>query len=419
VRGRLEKGRVFSTFLLPSHCAAFLNMTLAVSVGAWWRSRNPWGRASVLGALALQAAALYLTKSFSGFVSLIAAGSVAAAVYMIYVRHAARRRLAYVGVGAVVVLAVLVMGASLQRADNPFASMANNPSLLRLLNWEAALRMIQESPWRGSGLHTFGLLYPSFQEAGANVVHHAHNSYLQVGVEMGIAGLAAFGWFAGWWIWRAVKAVRAAGDAGEGLWRSCLLAAGLAFLMHNALDFEFYLPSVTLPGFAVLALVVGEGGSGTRMIVQAGGKRKMLVLGVGFTLALIASLTLTVQVYARMHYDKARYMLNATGVLDREAAHELEQAIRLDPRDSRYHHRYGVLLFRDLARPHEGIAAVERAVNLSPRRHHYRFDLGMMYLLSGNRQKGLGEIERAVEINPGNDTYRELLDRLREESHSG
>ena len=120
-----------------------------------------------------------------------------------------------------------------------------------------------------------------------------------------------------------------------------------------------------------------------------------------------------------MHYDKARYLLNANVGHGQEAADELERAITLDPRDSRYHHQYGVLLFRDLSRPEEGIEAVERAVELSPRRHHYHFDLGMMYLLSGDRKRGIGEIEQALELYPGNTSYREFLERLHRESPSG
>jgi len=62
--------------------------------------------------------------------------------------------------------------------------------------WQRAIYVMQDFPYTGISLNTFDLvvdvLYPLFL-IGPNVqVFHAHNLYLQIGVELGIPGLVAF-----------------------------------------------------------------------------------------------------------------------------------------------------------------------------------------------------------------------------------
>jgi putative inorganic carbon (HCO3(-)) transporter len=60
--------------------------------------------------------------------------------------------------------------------------------------WSRALYMLEDFPFTGIGLGAFDLvqplLYPFF--LGAGVAHHAHNLFLQVGVDLGLPGLIAY-----------------------------------------------------------------------------------------------------------------------------------------------------------------------------------------------------------------------------------
>jgi len=65
----------------------------------------------------------------------------------------------------------------------------------RMEVWQRAIYMIQDFPYTGIGPNTFDLvanaMYPFFISPEARVIH-AHNNFLQVGVDLGIPGLVAY-----------------------------------------------------------------------------------------------------------------------------------------------------------------------------------------------------------------------------------
>ena len=406
---RLRAGRIFSTFLLPSHFAAFLGVGIPVSA-AFVLTNKGWLRYPFALAMALQGFALYLTKSFSGWLSLILACACFVLIYLSYIKRVKTRYLAYSLGALILMLALIFAGLSITRPDNPLASIQNNPMVLRALNWGATIEMIRDNPWLGKGLDTFGLIYPSYQKLGVNVVHHSHNTYLQLGVEMGIIGTAVFLWFACWWFWRTLSIFKKeTKDKTLRVWVGALMIAGMAFFIHHAFDFEFYLPSVTLPGFAVLALAVSAQKKDKVYKIVIKKSRRSLFTAGGFIGAIAASLFLLIPFYGQMHFQRAKSLLESGPYFAEAAAAEFKKAIRLDPYNSEYHHQYGVLLVQRLSRQQEGIAEVQEAMRLSPWRHYYYFDLGMIYLLAGKEAKGLEEIKKASQLYPLNEDYHQWL----------
>jgi tetratricopeptide (TPR) repeat protein len=138
-------------------------------------------------------------------------------------------------------------------------------------------------------------------------------------------------------------------------------------------------------------------------------KGKILWTALGFAGAMAASLFLLFPLYGQMHFQRAKSLLDAGPYFAEGAAAEFKKAIRLDPHNSEYHHRYGVLLVQRFSRRQEGIAEVREAIRLSPWRHYYHFDLGMIYLVFGEREKGLEEIKEASRLYPLNEDYHQWL----------
>jgi hypothetical protein len=408
---RLELGRVFSTFLLPSHFAAFLGITIPLST-AFVLTNKGWLRYLFGIAVAVQVIALYLTKSFSGWLALLLACACFILIYLGYIKRANIRYLAYSLGSFFLVLVLIFAGLSMTRQDNPLASISNNPLVLRVLNWETTINMISDSPWIGKGLDTFGLIYPSYQRSGVNIVHHSHNTYLQLGVEMGIIGTIALLWFACWWLWNTICIFKKTRDKKIRLLSGSLMVAGMAFLIHNAFDFEFYMPSVALSGFTVLAVAVGIQKNDKVYKIAVPKNRRSLFTIAGFIAVLMAFLLLLIPFYGQMYFQKARSLLKTarySSSWTKEAAADLRKAIRLDPFNSEYHYQYGVLLAQRLSSLREGIAEVHEATRLSPWRHYYHFDLGMIYLAAGERNRGLTEIKRASQLYPLNGDYHQCL----------
>ncbi len=66
----------------------------------------------------------------------------------------------------------------------------------RLEVWSRAIYMLQDFPFTGIGLGTFPkiapIMYPFFLAGPEAVIPHAHNLFLQVGVDLGLPGLIAF-----------------------------------------------------------------------------------------------------------------------------------------------------------------------------------------------------------------------------------
>jgi O-antigen ligase len=406
---RLEGGRIFSTFLLPSHFAAFLGVSIPVSV-AFVLTNKGWLRYLFGLAAALQVFALYLTKSFSGWFSLILACGCVAYLYLAYIKRVKTRYVASAMGGLFLALFLVFAGLSLQRPDNPLASIKTNPMVLRALNWGTTIKMISDSPWIGRGLDTFGIIYPSYQRGGVNIVHHAHNTYLQLGVEMGIMGTIVFLWFACWWLWRTMRIFIETRDKKMRVLVGSLMAAGTAFFIHQAFDFEFYLPSVTLAGFTVLALAIGaQKKDKVYKITAVRKRRKSLFTAVGFIGVITVSLLLLIPFYGQIHFQRAKRFLESGPYFVEAAATEFQKAIRLDPCNSEYHQRYGVLLFQRLSQQQKGIAEVQEAIRLSPCRHYYYYDLGMLYLDSGEEEKGLEAIKKASQLYPYEENYHQWL----------
>jgi tetratricopeptide (TPR) repeat protein len=230
-----------------------------------------------------------------------------------------------------------------------------------------------------------------------------------LGVEMGIPGTIIFLWFVCWWFWRTLCVFRESKDKTSRILAGSLMVAGMAFFIHHAFDFEFYFPSVTLAGFAVLALAVGVQKKDKVYKIALKKSRRSLFTAAGFIVVIAISLLVLVPFYGQMHFQRAQSLLELGPSVAKAAAVELAKAIRLDPNNSQYHHQYGVLLVQRLSRQHEGIAELQEAIRLSPYRHYYHFDLGMIYLISGEEEKGLEEIKKASQLYPLDEDYHQWL----------
>jgi len=109
--------------------------------------------------------------------------------------------------------------------------------------WSRAIYMIQDFPYTGGGLGTFGkvapVMYPYFLAGPDADIAHAHNLFLQVAVDLGLPGLAAFaGLFSGALLaaWKAYRAYGARKEVGPQGLALGLLISLIVMGIHGLTD---------------------------------------------------------------------------------------------------------------------------------------------------------------------------------------
>jgi putative inorganic carbon (HCO3(-)) transporter len=108
----------------------------------------------------------------------------------------------------------------------------------RLGYWKDTFDIILLHPFTGVGLGSFSL----------TCSRYAHNIFLQLWAETGLVGVISFLWL--------IVAVFTAGLRSKTNieWKPALACASLIFLMHNFVDFSFFLPETAFIWWAVLGL---------------------------------------------------------------------------------------------------------------------------------------------------------------------
>lgn len=137
-------------------------------------------------------------------------------------------------------------------------------SLDRLLHenrpvvWGNTIEMILDFPIFGSGLGTFGSVYPAYEESGLFVNYsHAHNDYLEYLAETGVIG-SLFLWgtviyllVSAFLMWkdRRHPVVKALGLGG--------IVAVVNILIHSIADFNLHIPANMVLFAMILSLTIG------------------------------------------------------------------------------------------------------------------------------------------------------------------
>jgi len=106
--------------------------------------------------------------------------------------------------------------------------------------WQRAIYMIQDFPYTGIGLGTFSrvgpLMYPYFLAGPDADIPHAHNIFLQAGVDLGIPGLVAFIGVLVAFVFTAWETLRLSRDSDLEPLALGLLCGFIVYLIHGLLD---------------------------------------------------------------------------------------------------------------------------------------------------------------------------------------
>jgi O-antigen ligase len=267
----------------------------------------------------------------------------------------------------------------------------------RLPLWEAAVRIYDTQRLHGTGAGTYQLYYPRYRTVKSYVAD-AHSLYLQSLAELGIVGfvlilVVVFGILGG-------LAARIRGP-GRSLY-AALFAATLAWAVHQAFDWDWQMPAVTLGVFILAGLALARPQDGR---VGFGGlpvARTFVALG---WLVLAVAPLLVSTSYVRLH--------RAAQELDRgecaAAKHEALSSLSLSARRPQAYVIVGVCdLEQGFAQA--SVPAMTEATKLEP--HSWEDQFWLAVARAGAGADPHAAIRRAIALNPLEHGLRNAARRL-------
>jgi O-antigen ligase len=121
------------------------------------------------------------------------------------------------------------------------------------------LRMLVKRPFLGWGLGTFPIVYPEFRSFYTTFfVNQAHNDYLQLLVETGLAGFSIAIWFLVLVFRRAAGKLKNWTENASGALTMAALLGCVGILVHSFLDFNLQIPANAALFYVLCAIAAAK-----------------------------------------------------------------------------------------------------------------------------------------------------------------
>lgn len=255
---------IFGPYVNHAHYAGLMEMIAPFPIVLALSRRYDTGQRLLIGfAGVLAAGSLLLAGSRGGLVAFLVQMAVLSAFILRTETELSKKRV--VAIASVAGLAALglffwlaspQLKASIAALKDPTAHMVGG---FRLQVLRDSLPMFVDRPLLGWGLGTFEYVFPRYQRFYSDyLINYAHNDYLQLLVETGIAGLAVIVFF----FYRFLSACRSGLDRWQ---HESVPAAKLAavigcvgIFVHSLFDFNMHVPANALM-FVTIASIATSG----------------------------------------------------------------------------------------------------------------------------------------------------------------
>jgi len=238
----LSRNRAFLPFLMPAILGGYLTMLIPLGImlhQKYYKNediplwKRPLQNSLLLIPGLLMLAALLLTKSIGPLLSLLLS------IIIVLFAHKAPKGKSLVIIlclaGAVLLMLILLRSHNVGYWRKPFFSLAQ-----RQLYWANTLTVIRRFFWFGTGPGNMPFVGSQF----------SHNSYLQIWAESGLLALLSFLNIVFYILNKNLRNKTLARPLGIWIWISVF-----SFLLHNLIDFTFFLSETALIWWGILALL--------------------------------------------------------------------------------------------------------------------------------------------------------------------
>ncbi|MGD9015531.1 MAG: O-antigen ligase family protein, partial [Candidatus Omnitrophota bacterium] len=241
----IQRQRVYFPFITPNTLGGYLAMIIPLSFAFRDRQKktffNPFFFVLVSAGLGL-----ILTKSLGALISIFLGLLIYFYLHCFLNKDFQRKqkmldkkKLLFISAFLIMIILVFIIRQSATRQH----ILPSFSLLMRLNYWRDTLKIIRFVPWTGVGLGNFNLVSARYE----------HNSYLQIWAEAGILGIVSFLWLVIAVFKSAIRNIKNSSDSKLML---ALITANAVFLIHNLIDFTFFLPEVTLIWWLILGCVL-------------------------------------------------------------------------------------------------------------------------------------------------------------------
>jgi O-antigen ligase len=243
-----QGGFIYGPYVNHNHYAGLMEMLtpfpLVLAVTHFTSGNR---KIAVAGVAALMAGTIFLSGSRGGMVAFVAQ-ILMLGVFMMRRREGSWKQPLILGIFLAVVIVFLIWigGNELTRRLISIHSEAREEISggVRLTIDRDCLRMFIKRPLLGWGLGAFPIVYPEFRSFYTTFfVNQAHNDYLQLLVETGLAGFSIAVWFLVMVFRGAAAKLKNWTENASGALTMAALLGCMGILVHSLLDFNLQIPA--------------------------------------------------------------------------------------------------------------------------------------------------------------------------------
>lgn len=181
-------GRAVGTLENPNMLGEYLILIIPIAVGMFIGRGEGMRRLQAFLCIGAMGACLIFTWSRGAWLGLIFA-----ALLFLFMWH---RRSVWVIVAGIASIPFLpyVLPASIVARFTSIGNMGDSSTSYRVYIWRATINMIKDNFLTGIGIggDAWNRVYPLYSYLGVEAAPHSHNLYLQIWLELGVAGIVAF-----------------------------------------------------------------------------------------------------------------------------------------------------------------------------------------------------------------------------------
>lgn len=394
--------KVFANFARANSLAGFLALIIPLLIGLLLAEEKEVLKFWLALALLVNLVAFFLTFSRGGFLSLSFA-----LMLMAFFSVWQRQQLKSQKLAPKLLIIAILLGFIFLTYNFGFFSHFRLASILtstvsRLELWQAALKMIARRPFFGFGLGSFGTALPPFQISSVYSLY-AHNSYLQLAAEGGVITLVLLVFTFALFLREGYQKLVVSGRQEKQL-RVGLLASLTTFILHNIVDFTWYVPGVALLFWFLAGLAVSSPTTQAEgdLVIKANNTALSWQRQLAFVLLIFAVLPLAFAYIGTSFQVQAELKLR--GFSYREAARLAKLAVKFFPYNAEAYDTLAkayVQPIKPQKQIQQAIAAERKAIKLRPTWPHYYTRLAEYLALTGASSKQVwANYQKAIKLYP-------------------